>query len=58
MTSARLMLTNATAELETARVVLGAYDRRILHWLSGQDQAVVAVVASLLVRAVRAGGAS
>ena len=56
--SARQMLTNAITELEEAGVVFGAYDRRILEWLGGWDQPTVAVVASLLVRAVRAGASA
>ncbi|MGH3809822.1 MAG: WhiB family transcriptional regulator [Pseudonocardiaceae bacterium] len=35
-------------------VPLGAYDQRILHWLTGWDITVVAVVVSLLWRARRA----
>lgn len=31
-------------------VALGAYDRSILHWLTGWETSVVAVVASLLWR--------
>jgi hypothetical protein len=53
--SACLMLDTAVAELSAAGVELAAYDRRILDWIKNNDQPTVAVVASLLVRAVRAG---
>jgi hypothetical protein len=38
-----------------SRVVLGAYDRRIVAWLSGWDQPTIATVASLLRRSWTAG---
>jgi hypothetical protein len=39
---------------ETAGVELGAYDRRILDWLSGFEDSTCAVVAALVARAAAA----
>ncbi|MFG2145526.1 hypothetical protein ACGFRG_15185 [Streptomyces sp. NPDC048696] len=41
-----------------AGVELGAYDRRIIEWLAGWDSPTVATIASLVLRARKAGGAS
>lgn len=40
-----------------AGVELGAYDRRIIEWLAGWDSPTVATIASLVIRARKAGGA-
>ncbi|TDC58577.1 hypothetical protein E1281_01090 [Actinomadura sp. KC345] len=40
-----------TGACEAAGVELGAYDRRILDWLSGWEPEVVAVVVGLIARA-------
>ena len=40
-----------------AGVELGAYDRRIIEWLAGWDGPTVATLASLVIRARKAGGA-
>lgn len=37
-------------------IELGAYDMRIIEWLSGWEDSTVAVIASLLYRARAAGG--
>jgi hypothetical protein len=50
---ARMMLTAAVAELKSA-IALGAYDRLVLDWLADWDQPTIAVVASLLHRALTA----
>jgi hypothetical protein len=52
--SARQMLATAVAEMQAAGVELGDYDRRILTWCAGWDQPTVAVLASLLRRALHA----
>ncbi|MFK0296392.1 hypothetical protein ACIQU6_38785 [Streptomyces sp. NPDC090442] len=39
-----------------AGVELGAYDRRIIDWLAGWDSPTVATLASLVIRARKAGG--
>ena len=36
---------------EAAGVTLGSYDRRIVHWLSGWEPDVCAVVADIIIRA-------
>lgn len=41
----------AALETALAGVVLGSYDRRILHWLSWRDLATAATVVSLILRA-------
>ena len=41
----------AALEAALVGVELGAYDRRILHWLSWRDLAIAATVVSLLWRA-------
>jgi hypothetical protein len=41
-----------------ARVELGAYDRRIIGWLSGWEPEICAVVAGLIRRAYAAGTAA
>ena len=45
-------------EALAARVELGAYDHRILAWLSGWEPQVCAVVAGMILRAYAAGCAS
>ncbi|MEU5607976.1 hypothetical protein AB0H03_04330 [Streptomyces sparsogenes] len=40
-----------------AGVELGAYDRRIIDWLANWDAPTVATLASLVIRARKAGGA-
>jgi hypothetical protein len=40
-----------TGACEAAGVTLGAYDRRIVHWLSGWEPDVCAVVADIITRA-------
>ncbi|WP_155059728.1 hypothetical protein [Streptomyces blattellae] len=37
-------------------VELGEYDRRIIEWLAGWDSPTVATLASLVIRARKAGG--
>ena len=54
-TQNRLLLARAC---ETAGVELGAYDRRILIWLAGYEDAICEVIADLILRARATGKAA